>query len=362
MKKVGILTHYEVLNQGAQLQMYATYNFLKDNGYDSYVLTFQKDFSFEKEEKLKNDVSFKSIPYLLKHYLFEKGLRLTIHNVKKFYASKKFRKKNFLFKPFDTNDIDVAIMGSDEVFSLDVGINKMMFTHGVKAKKTIAYAPSFGKTDLDIINSFNCYDVIKDGLNNFSYLSARDIHTKQVIKEIIDKDVPMVCDPVILYQFKKNESFKAPKYKYIVLYSYDRHFVDKEEIDAVKSFAKSVNMKVISVGTYHKWCDKNIVCNALDWVEWIRNAEFVITDTFHGSVVSIITKVPMAVYIRKAINSNKLSDLLSKFELQDRQLKNIDFEEIKDIYSNELDKEKLELNIEKAREVGKNYLLNALND
>ena len=86
--KIGILTHYNVNNQGAQLQLYSLYCYLEDLGHTPYVLTYQKNFDFLLEEAKKNTVSLSSIPYYMKHYMLEKGFGLTKHNAEKYLKLK----------------------------------------------------------------------------------------------------------------------------------------------------------------------------------------------------------------------------------------------------------------------------------
>src|SRR5690554_4319682 len=132
--KIGILTHYNVNNQGAQLQMYALYNKLKELGHIPVVLTYNKNFDFNVEAKLKNQVSIRSLPYYLRNYLFSKGLGITMHNVRKYKVNKEFRLNNFKHEDYATAEIDMAIVGSDEVFSLGSGVNIMMYGHAVNTE------------------------------------------------------------------------------------------------------------------------------------------------------------------------------------------------------------------------------------
>ena len=96
-----------------------------------------------------------------------------------------------------------------------------------------------------------------------------------------------------------------------------------EEIYSIKAYAKKKGLKVISAGTYHKWCDKNINCNPLEWIEYFRNAEEVITDTFHGAVLSIITQ-KKALVLRRSINGNKLTSLIEEYGLDNFLVDKID--------------------------------------
>ena len=91
--KVGILTHYNVYNQGALLQMTAMYHWLKNQGHEPVILTYEKNFDFMEGEKEKNSASLKALPYYLRHYLLEKGLGLTLFNTRKVLAMKQARKQ-----------------------------------------------------------------------------------------------------------------------------------------------------------------------------------------------------------------------------------------------------------------------------
>lgn len=359
--KIGILTHYNVNNQGAQLQMYALYNKLKELGHIPVVLTYNKNFDFNVEAKLKNQVSIRSLPYYLRNYLFSKGLGITMHNVRKYKVNKEFRLNNFKHEDYATAEIDMAIVGSDEVFSLGSGVNIMMYGHAVNTENIISYAPSFGQTDIDRIEKYHCKNLIASGLSQFKAISARDVHTASVIQELTGIKSTIVCDPVLLYDFNNTHiSIELPNKKYIVIYAYDRHMIEENEIKAIKSYAKKNNLITVSAGTYHKWCDKNIVCNCLEWVELFRGAEAIITDTFHGTIVSAITNAPMAIYVRNKINSNKLVDLIDRLGINDRRLSEINESNIEEIFNKELDRDEINKSIEDMRKKGEDYLIKAI--
>ncbi|MPM13907.1 hypothetical protein SDC9_60267 [bioreactor metagenome] len=358
--KVGILTHYDVNNQGAQLQMYALYNKLIELGHIPIILTYTKNFDFNSGERLKNQVSLKSIPYYLKNYMLKKGIGLTIFNVKKYSLNKKFRDNYFSYEGYANSNIDCAIIGSDEVFSIPVGVNIMMYGHGLLTDKVFSYAPSFGQTDTELIKKHNCTELIRSGLLKFKAISARDIHTYKTIKHLTGIDAETVCDPVLLYDFTNTRlNVKIPRQRYLLIYSYDRWMIEHSEINAIKAYARSKNLTTVSAGTYHKWCDVNIPCNCLEWIEYFRGAEAVITDTFHGSILSIITSRPMAVYIR-GLNTNKLLDLLERTGLSHRRINEITFDEIDRVFDTNIDFNMVNDSINEMRRKGTEFIRKAL--
>ena len=332
--RIGLLTHYLVNNQGAQLQMLSMYRYLEESGHQAYILTYEKNFDFDKNEKKKNSASILHLPYYIKEYLFKKGLGLTAFNVRKAMKHKKAL-RGFKFLPYDTDDVDAVIIGSDEVFSIDVGCNTMMYGHGINAP-AIAYAPSFGRSTKELLEEFGVYNVIRDGLEKMYRLSARDTHTQVMIREMTGRDVPIVCDPVLLYD---GDSFHVPvkgiRKKYLLVYSYDRHMVEPDEIDAIMTYARRRGLITVSCGTYHSWCDRNIVCNAEEWYSYFRKASCVLTDTFHGAV-------------------------LNETGLEERILPQITAKNLRKVFSVRIDYNKVDEKIKEMRKHSEEYLLAAL--
>lgn len=359
--RIGILTHYDVNNQGAQLQMYALYQKLKELGHDPVILTYVKNYDFDQEKKLRYQASIKSIPYYLKNYLIDCGLGATYRNYRKLKENKKFRKQVFHFENYATANIDMAIVGSDEVFSIPMGVNMMMYGHCVNTEKMIAYAPSFGQTDISLLEKYHAKTLVREGLKAFVDLSARDDNTAKIIEELTGRKPTMVCDPVLLYDFSHLKTkIKLPKKKYMVVYAYDFNINTEVEIQAIKAYAKKNNLLIVSPGTYHKWCDINISCNALEWIEVFRNAECVVTDTFHGTITSIITHKPMAVLVRNKLNSNKMIDLLQRCGISDRELEEITIEQLESVFSKTMDVEQIDQNVLNLRKNAETYLKTAI--
>lgn len=361
--RIGILTHYDVNNQGAQLQLYAMYKMLEDWGHAPVVLTYRKNYDFVPELEKRNQISLSSVPYILKHFLLEKGPGLTWHNVRKYMANKNFRKRSFRFASYCSAEIDAAIVGADEVFSLELGANMMMYGHGVNTNNMIAYAPSFGQTDMKRIEQFHCRQLIASGLGHFSSLSARDERTRQIVEALTGRQTGIVCDPALLYEFPLKEyrlPDGTPKGDYMIVYSYDARFVAPSERDAVWTFARKHGLKTVSVGTYHGWCDVNIACNALEWLKCFEKATCVVTDTFHGTIAAAVTNRPVALYYSPAVNSSKMLDLIHRLGLDRRLMKKISAEELEHIFSEEQDMDSLNRRISQFRELSRNYLSNAL--
>lgn len=358
--KIGILTHYSVYNLGAQLQMMSLEAFLKELGHEVRILTYEKNFDFLKGEKERNSASWKALPFYVKHYLFEKGPGLTLFNYRKVKAINRSLKEHS-FAPYDNNGCDAIIIGSDEVFSIDVGFNPMMYGLGLGDVPAIAYAPAFGRTTVELLREHGCCEKVQQGLTNMFLLSARDTHTQNMIKELTGRDVPLVCDPALLYDGRAfDKQIKPIQKPYLLVYSYDSNMREESEISAIREYAKEHELLTVSAGTYHAWCDKNIACGSAEWYQYFRDASCVVTDTFHGSVVSMKNHCNVAVFIRKSINAFKMESLLKVTGMKERQLAEITKDELERVFGNLPDYSVTDERIKTLADASRQYLTNAL--
>ena len=363
MKTIGILTHYQVHNHGAILQMHGLYHTLEKMGLQPTVLTYRKDFSFI-DEKLTNkySISLKSIPFYL-GYLKEQGIAKTLFNFKKHKQLNDFKKQQYRFAPLQAQQLDYAVIGSDEVFSLEAGVNIMMYGHTVPAKTVFSYAASFGQTGLERIAEKHCTDLIASGLNTLTAISVRDQASAQTVQQLTGKMPAMCCDPVLLYGFEKELAQTVcalPKRPYLVVYAYDQRLNELEEIAPIKSFAKKQGLSIISPGFYHQWADKNLNVTPLELLKVIQGAKYVVTDTFHGSVMSLLLNVPFAVKIRES-NENKIDFLLTSMG-GGIAPKLADFTQLKPVITRPINWEAVNQNIQRLRAEGLAYLKGVMNE
>lgn len=358
--KIGILTHYAVYNMGAQLQLSSMIHYLEELGHQAVVLTYEKNFDYLEGEKEKNSASLKALPYYFKHYLLEKGPGLTYFNYRKVSALQAGMKRRS-YAPYLEHDCDAIVIGSDEVFSIDVGCNRMMYGHGIERYPKIAYAPSFGRTTIEDLKRCGCYELVQSGLSRMEHLSARDVHTQEMLRTLTGREAPLTCDPVLLYDghgFQNSHS--AISGDYMVIYAYDSHMIDPAEVSALKAYAKKHRLKTVSLGTYHSWCDKNVVSDAESWYHLFAGAKCVVTDTFHGCVVAMKNHCNVAVFIRESINAFKLRSLLEETGMTGRRLEAITEAELDRVLSTPIDYAVTDARIASMAEQSGAYLRGAL--
>lgn len=359
--KIGIITHYDVHNHGALLQLNALVQILSGRGHEVFALKFDKNYDFMgRELKNKYTLSVKSIPFYIR-YLFKKGLIKTLYNIRKKRTLDVYCRTHHLIGEYYTEyeNLDAVIIGSDEVFALHTGPTPVFWGHGLPSDKIISYAGCFGPTTCEDIFRKRCENLVKGGLAQMSKISVRDQNSKEIVRKLTGAEVQVVCDPVILYGYV-SELSSIPHVsleKYLIVYAYDESFNSEDEISMVRAYAKTNGLKIVSPGFYHKWVDININATPVEVLAYFRDAELVITDTFHGCVMSLISGTDMVVKVKES-NENKLGNLCREYGIEDRIL-SVD-NSLCDIVKTSLDWNRINLEISHRRALSDRFLCDGL--
>lgn len=361
--KIGIITHYAVHNHGASLQLNALIKVLKrDFNADAQALQFETNYDFaDKSVRDKHKISINSVGYFL-NYIRKRGLKLFLFNIRKSRLFRRFNQRENLIGLHckDCENLDAIIIGSDEVFSLAVGPTPEFFGYNLPSKKVFAYAGCFGPTTIEDVRKVHCEDFVRDGLNSMIGLSMRDQNSIAIAKEFTGRDAELVVDPVILYGYKKElETLSNPGLpKYLLVYAYESRLNDPKEYMAILDYAHKNGLLVVCPGFYHGWADKNINTDPVELLRYFKYAACVVTDTFHGCVMSLITGADMAVIIRD--NGNKLLNLMNEYHIEDRRIdQNWDLETI---FSKRVDWNDVSSEITKRRADSMDYLKKMINE
>ena len=243
-------------------------------------------------------------------------------------------------------------MGSDEVFALHTGPTPAFFGHALPSKKVFAYGGCFGPTTIEEVERLNCKAFVASGLDSMAGLGMRDQNSISIAYELTGKKAELVCDPVILYGYEKElENAQKPLSEpYMVVYSYDGKFEESKEL--IKAYARSKGLKIVSPGFYQKWADINVNVDPIELLHWFKGADCVVTNTFHGCVMSIITGREMAVRLRG--NANKLLNLMQEYCIDGRifgKAKSLD-----DVFAEPVDWKVVDYQIKERRHSSMDYL------
>ena len=249
----------------------------------------------------------------------------------------------------------MIVIGSDEVFnccqSSKWGFSDQLF--GNTDVTSITYAASCGYTTYEKVAELGLSEKIWASLTKLQAISVRDKNTKAFVQSVLSVEPEQHLDPVLIYDWK-NEVPQTRRYgNYILIYAYDNRIYDESEINAIKKFAKKHHLELISFGVYQRWCDRNVSCSPFELLSYFDGAKYVITDTFHGTVISIKRNKPFAVLIRES-NKEKLTDLLERFGLTDRELMSINA--LEDVITKDIDYSHINEKIRIAQSEALDYL------
>lgn len=313
--KIGIITHHYIKNYGAFLQTYALQQYLTETYPQAEVLIV--NYVKRKHQIINMGGCFRffwkkeSIPAY-----FEKiKLPRTFGKAEKKYLN--LTKKIHNAKELNNLGLDCIIIGSDEVWHYeDKAASPIKFAVGLKAEKILSYAPSCGSVDL----SRPIPEYVKEGLKNFTGISARDDVSEELVYRILGYRPVRVLDPTLIYDFPIYEddfTKKLQKEKYILMYYCDK--LPSEGIQIIQDYARVHNLKIYGAGEYAKFYSGiTINLSPFQWVEMFRNATFVFTGTFHGVVFSLITERNFAAFLTNPSRIKKVYSLLEQFALKER--------------------------------------------
>lgn len=333
MKKVGIMSMQRIYNYGSFLQAYGLRKILQSLNADVKFIDYHPGKILVNHNE-KNGI-FRKVNKAFDTFIISAPLKAKIDYVlyKKSYAEKYYPflgiNETYAYK---TKNLDLLVIGSDEVFNCiqdnpNVGFSPDLFGANSKSHRLITYAASFGNTTLDKLINYNKEKEISKWLRAFNAISVRDKNSLDMVERLAQINPVENLDPVLIYDFMNKETLPDVKlpYKYLILYGYNGRF-SKKECKKIRKYAKSNNLKIVCIGGIQHYCDVFLNCAPLEVLSYFKNAECVITDTFHGTIMSVITQRKFITFIRRNGygNSQKLEDLLKKLNLTNRILTNLD--------------------------------------
>lgn len=333
MKKIGILSMQRIANYGSFLQAYGLKHILEDFECDIQFVDYHPG-----ETLIPADGGTglrRKISKVLEAFNYDAPLKEKIKFIKykKNYARNYYPYLGIDGKMNYSPELNVLVIGSDEVFNCiqnntNVGFSPELFGANNKAKKVITYAASFGNTTVEKLKKYGIDKEVASYLNNIDSISVRDKNSGLVVKELTGKEPVYNLDPVLAYDFIgkcTDVPTGVPEKDYMILYGYAGRF-SKEECMKIRAYADSKGLKIFCIGGVQDACDKFIDCNPFQVIAYFQHADCVVTDTFHGTILSVIAQRQFASVVRKTGygNAEKITDLLGRLGLSDRIVDDLD--------------------------------------
>lgn len=245
-----------------------------------------------------------------------------------------------------------------------MGYTPQLYGRVSQAGRVVSYAGSFGHTTYEQLWNAGVTEEIGGTMKKLSAISVRDRNSYEIVERLTGIKPEIHLDPVLIYGYEKEivERNINIQQLYMVIYSYQGRISDKDEIKKIVEFAKSKGLKLISVFCRYDWCDEAVIPETpFDVLAWFKKAEYIVTDTFHGTIFSIITHRPFCSLVRDS-NEQKLGSLLEQLALGERKILKGDFQKIGSVLNIPVDYDKVDNVLQEERRRVMEYMYKQLVD
>lgn len=366
MIRTATVTWIKFFNFGSYLQAYALQQILLQHGYENDILS---DTLIQCERLGKRCfTSLRKKIACLKNFLRDRKYFKAEKNIQKKYAvfAGKYLRINDNIFPLSllNQQYDAFICGSDQIWYPSADIFSPYYYLGFAIKKKIAYAPSIGTIDYpeEFISK------VRPLLSKFDSISVREEQGVEILSTFINKEIQVVLDPTLLLERQSWEVLikdkPLKKDKYILCY-----FLTPNSwyLDYVRSFAaqKQLPIKIFATHScFLKW-DECILAGPEDFLDYIYHSEYFFTDSFHGSIFSVLFEKTFYTFQRfenteKHNQNSRIIHLFSLLGLEEYLIKQTELAKIDKLLPICYDQVKQKLEVYRKESLC--YLLNALNN
>ncbi len=337
MKKIGIVTYYGE-NYGGMLQAYALQRFLNEKGYECKLIS--NDFLYQKHQTSKYRRILQKLVVFIKNPIdyLERSKAMHLFSKEKSLRASRFKDfalKNLIidhtgyteYQQYLENppEYDVYLCGSDQIWNPNL-YNKNGFYFADFASKNsivVSYASSIGVSSVTKEQA----DFMKPFLDKIDVISTREEDGSKIVENITHKKARTVLDPTLLLdgnQWLDVASKPIIDKPYIFCYL----FGERDYIAKVKQQVKEITgFDIVSIPYVAREMASDDIkafdVGPAEFISLIKNAELVLTDSFHATAFSINLKTPFISLCRfskkdsKGMNS-RLTTILETVDLTDR--------------------------------------------
>lgn len=348
--KIKTITCHDVYNLGASLQAYALQNYLLSLGHDVEIINYKPDYlSNHHKLWIVSNPKFDK-PFIKQLYLLAKlpGRLLALKRKKVFdnfttkYLKLTRRYNSYEELKNDAPEADCYIAGSDQIWNtlFKNGRDAAFYLDfGNQNTKRISYAASFATPE--IVPEYR--EFVKEKLKNIDYISIRERISLPLLESLERKDGVAVCDPVFLlgkYEWdeilNKELSGRVEKRKYVLVYLTDKNFQIEQIAKTIKN---EMGWSIYSVGAIDSNCADKRYTNAspFDFVRLIRDAEFVISNSFHATAFSLIMGTKFCVVNRADAINERMKSILEDYKLSHRLVSDFNNDLLHELNVEEID-------------------------
>lgn len=327
---IGILTQKLYNNYGGILQNYALQQVLKDLGHNPitidhrprtnlffYLITQVRTlFFYFIPGKRRNFIKYQRKPRRSKNLsLFINKNINTTHRIQKIFS--------YIVSKYKFNAI---IVGSDQVWRPKYNTLENTFLSFVKSENVlkIAYAASFG------VNKWEYTDkqtqICANLARQFHAVSVREYSGIEICKNFLNIKAVETLDPTLLLD--KNhysnlcKGVEKNKKKFLAAYVLD---MSEEKNHFIESFSKIKNIETVYFSAESK-----VSLSIEEWLSMFRDASYIITDSFHGTIFSLINEKPFISLVNKRRGADRFYSILTKIGLEYRAISEPELQSFED--------------------------------
>lgn len=361
--KIGIITWFTGSNYGTNLQAIALQHYLRKLGYEVKIINYEvfpSELTQEKKtiiKKILHQPKKYAIKFIMKKYelgIIERDKKLNDAILNNCILTKRISNQEQLIEL--CNSFDLLICGSDQIWNPNWYDRFYYADYDEIKTKRISFAPSMGVNSIPV----NEIPEISRSVKKFDFISVRESRAADLLSPFLEQIPEVVVDPTLLLTKEDwTEIFpegKKQKESYVFAFFLNDEYA---HLRASKDFAKRHNCRLVIIPykgiTYIQNADIRASAGLEDLMDIIRNAKYILTDSFHITVFSIIYRKQFFTFQRFKENlftsqNVRITNLLKLVNLSNRLIpyQSKDIQEIKDIiYENHIDK--LNSEIEKSK-------------
>lgn len=378
--KLAILTQPLHDNYGGLFQAYALKEVLQEMGHEVIIINRVQKYRYRSTPLWRKFASIaKSI--LIGRRIHPNVFLKMSHKEELSRETSKFRDKyipnlshliidNEGMQELNTMGFDAYIVGSDQCwrpkYSPNIRSYFLDFAVDDSRVKRIAYAASFGVSHWEFTDEDTL--ACKELLQKFDAISVREDSAIDLIKTNLSRtDAQHVLDPTMLlspHQYKAivDKEKIAPSPGNLKVYVLDK---TPEKDNLVKMLESKLQLNAFEVLPEKRLNEEKVTNNNINyfvfpnpaiWLRGFQDAKFVVTDSFHGTVFSILHNIPFIAIGNVDRGLSRFQSLLKMFGLEDRLITDINSVNIDNFVEKEIDWERVNEVLEKEREKAVDFL------
>lgn len=331
MKTVGIITAHCSTNPGASLQAHALYKKIAELGFQPIIIDYRPNNFIDIVERIEQKTA--SGRERLKMAVLGRRLRRRYQLFQQF-ETEHYPQKTKCYRSVeqisaDPPVLDAYICGSDQIWNpKHVNYDMTYFLDFAKHQSgsRISYAASIGQ---DMVDERGC-EFLKAGIKNLAHISVREDTAKELLREQIgiSSEVLQHIDPTMFYpasHWRTLERFPGKELpsKYVLYYPLQENLIVDELNCAVKEQTGLPCVALCSVLRKPRFTDFQITeYGPREFLYLIDHADAVVTNSFHGIVLSLILGTNIVPY-RNPVRNSRIESLFRMLGMQNMQVDSV---------------------------------------